>query len=154
MSEIYEMIPVSELKNKDVIALSVRAREYIRRLPWWKAITDEYLAWALCPIVEVFYFFVEPKRTDIDKELWGIVGDLPPAYIVCDSSDTWQEALDAYAFEMMKWVKAVRNGESVKNFIPVNVEPSEKYADMLESRLKFLLDEFVDKPIDTYPTDS
>ena len=93
MPEINKTIPVAELKNTDVIALSVRAREYIERSPGWKAITDEYLAWALCP--GIFYFLMEPKRPDIEKEMWMIVGDLSQAYIVGDSSDTWQEALDA-----------------------------------------------------------
>lgn len=85
--------------------------------------------------------------------MWVIVGDLPPAYIVCDNAHTWQEALDAYAVEMMEWVKAVKEGRSIEDVIPVNVPPTVEYADMLESRCNLIWELFVDVDPATLPTD-
>ncbi len=39
------------------------------------------------PIIGVF-FRLTPVRAEIDTELWIILGDVPPAYIVCDIAQT------------------------------------------------------------------
>ena len=75
--------------------------------------------------------------------LWVIVGDVPSAYLVCDSAPTWREALESYIFEMEKWVAAVRGGDSLGNVIPVGAEPTLEHAEMLATRLQFIRDEIL-----------
>jgi hypothetical protein len=147
------MIPVTHLRGSAVIELARRAHRFLSTFPWCAVITESYLAWALAPQTGVFFFRLVPARPDMDKELWVIVGDLPPAYIVCDNAQTWQEALDAYGVEMMRCVEAVRAGRSVQDLIPVNAPPTAQYADMLETRIKLIWELFVDVPPETLPTD-
>ena len=153
MLDTSDLIPFAELQSAEVIELSRRAEQFLSKQKWCKAITDSYLGWSLSPYIGVFYFRIDPITTQVDNEVWVIVGDLPPAYIVCDHAKNWQQALDAYGAEMMNWVKAVREGGSVSKMIPVNVEPTLEYAEMLESRINTIWEVFVDVPPETLPTD-
>jgi hypothetical protein len=153
MPDISSMHALDELQSPAVVELAERARAFLAQHPWCTKISEGYLAWALTPPVAVFFFRLVPARNDIDTELWVIVGDLPSAYIVCDNAQTWQEALDAYGVEMMKWVDAVRTGGSLAAIIPVNAPPTIEYANLLESRIKFIWEEFVDQAPETYPSE-
>ena len=75
--------------------------------------------------------------------LWVVVGDLPPAYLVCDGNPTWLEALEGYVFEMERWVAAVRNGGSFEDVIPVRAARTLEHADKLAGRLRFIRDEIL-----------
>lgn len=154
MPDLSAMIPVDELQSKAVIELARRAEKFLAGHAWCKAISERYLAWALAPQIGVFFFCILPAREGIDTELWVIVGDLPPAYIVCDNAHNWQEALDAYGVEMMRWVEAVHQGRSIEDLIPVNAEPTIENADMLEQRVKLIWELFVDVAPATLPTDT
>jgi hypothetical protein len=147
------MHPIAELINPDVVDLARRATHFLKRQKWCIDIKEGYLAWALSPIVGVFLVRLVPSRPEIDSELWVVVGDLPPAYLVCDAAENWRQALDAYGVEMMRWIDAVRAGKPLDNVIPVNVPPTLEYADKLEGRIKFLWEKIVDAPSDTYLTD-
>jgi hypothetical protein len=147
------MHPIGELIDPEAVELAERATRFLKQHRWCVGITEGYLAWSVSPIVGVFLFRLAPIRPEIDSELWVIVGDLPPAYIVCDAAESWQQALDAYGVEMMRWVDAVRADQPLNDVIPVDVPPTLKYADMLESRIKLLWERFVDMPSGTYPTD-
>jgi len=74
----------------------------------------------------------------VDRWLWTITGDVPPAYLVTDDARKPREALEGYVFEMRRWVRKVRAHEDLTDVIPVDVPPTEKYADLLESRLNFV----------------
>lgn len=154
MPDVSKMISVADLKGRKVIRLAREARKFLAGFSWCKTIDEQYLAWAIAPIVSVFFFRITPSRLEVDTELWVVVGDLPPAYLICDNAHTWQQALDAYGVEMMEWVKAVHAGKSVEKIIPVNVPPTQQYADMLESRIKTIWEKFVDVPPETLPTDT
>jgi hypothetical protein len=147
------MIPIADIHGSEVIGLAQEARTFLGKFRWCKQIVHEYLAWSVAPVVGVFFFEIIPARDDIDKELWVIVGDLPPAYLVCDNAQTWQEALDAYGCEMMRWVDAVRAGRSIEDLIPVNASPTLAYADMLQKRMEFLKEHLVDVSPETLPMD-
>lgn len=151
--DVATMIPVSDLRSPAVVELARRAERFLAGHRWCTAIAERYLAWALAPQAGVFFFRIIPASESVDRELWVIVGDLPPAYIVCDNAHDWQQALDAYEVEMMSWVGAVREGRSVADIIPVNVEPTPEHADMLESRVKLIWELFVDVPPETLPAD-
>jgi hypothetical protein len=73
-----------------------------------------------------------------DALLWVIVGDVPPAYLVTDATETPAEALEGYIEEMSKWVSAVESGQPIDDVIPVNVPPTTENAAMLKSRLERL----------------
>jgi len=148
-----EMIPVADLKSPGVIEMANRAERFLAGHRWCKRIVAGWLAWALVDKAAVFFFRLEPVRDGIDTELWVIVGDLPPAYLVCDNAHTWQKALDAYAVEMMDWVQAVRDGRGVEAVIPVNAPSTEEYADMLQRRCNLIWKLFVDVDPSTLPTD-
>ncbi len=83
-------------------------------------------------------FQITPRFEDVDECLWGIVGDLPPAYIVVEDNPTAADALDAYCSEMEAWVEAVEKGDSVEDMIPVNASATRDYAGQLKGRLQFL----------------
>src|SRR5262245_17713277 len=124
MPDTSTMVPFSEIGDEDEVALSQKAEAFLASQKWCKTITQRFLAWNLADKIGVFYFRLEPIREGIDNELWVIVGDLPPAYLVCDNAKDCLEALDAYGVEMMKWVKAVREGQSTSEVIPVNAPPT------------------------------
>jgi hypothetical protein len=147
------MYPLSKIRNDEVRNMALRAQRFLASHRWCAEITEGYLAWALADKCGVFFFRLIPSRPEVDRELWVIVGDIPPAYIVCDNARTWQEALDAYGVEMMKWVDAVREGQSVEGLIPVNAPATAEYAEMLCTRIEMIREMFVDVPPETMPTD-
>ncbi|TIU89708.1 MAG: hypothetical protein E5W03_03120 [Mesorhizobium sp.] len=67
-----------------------------------------------------------------------IVGDVPPAYLPADDATTPFEVLDSYIGALEEWVEAAREGKSVAELIPVNVDATPANAEMLAGRLKFL----------------
>ncbi len=81
--------------------------------------------------------------------LWVVVGDLPPAYLVCDGNPSWREALEGYVFEMERWVAAVRSGDPFENVIPVHAARTLEHADMLAERLRLIRDEILTREDDT-----
>jgi hypothetical protein len=105
-------------------------------------------------VIGVFLFEFEPARPGVDDRLWVVVGDLPPAYLVCDHASTWQEALGAYVDEMRRWVKAVQEGSGLEDVIPVNAAPTTEHAGLLETRLDFVEENFINVPLDSLDGDT
>jgi hypothetical protein len=134
------VIPAEQIRNPEVQELAQRASAFLLSHAWCRSVASVHLAWAVAGVVGVFQLKLVPARKDIDDTLWVIVGDLPPAYLVCDESPSWREALESYVYEMRKWVSAVRKGESVEDIIPVNVAPTLAWADELDDRLTFISD--------------
>ena len=139
-----EMTPVSAITDEDLRELSDEATAFITTFRWCRKVREGFLAFGVSGVIGVFLFRIEPALLGVDEALWVIVGDLPPAYLVCDDAPDWREALRGYIFEMRKWVEAVRSGGDLSDVIPVNVEPTRKHADMLASRIDFIQDHVVD----------
>jgi hypothetical protein len=59
----------------------------------------------------------------VDRWLWTITGDVPPAYLVTDDARKPREALEGYVFEMRRWVRKVRAHKDLTDVIPVDVPP-------------------------------
>jgi hypothetical protein len=118
--------------------LEQEARDFLLSFRWCSGIVNAYLGDEAAPYFGVFLFLIRPASQDVDRWLWVVVGDLPPAYLVCDDARTPREAVQAYVCEMSKWVAAVRNGLSLEEVIPVNAEPSIENADLLATRLSLL----------------
>ena len=149
-----ELKSIIEIKNEEVKQLANEAESFLRSHHWCQEIENGYLAWAIAGVIGVFLFDIAPSNSKIDKTLWVVTGDLPAAYLVTDEAKTWQEALDAYVYEMSRWVTAVREGDSLDEIIPVNVEPNIEHAEMLEGRLGFIQKRFIDVPSESIEGDS
>ena len=142
--DISRMTPVDLIEGESVIdknlltEMAAEARNFICSQEWCSHIDHQYLAYGVGGVVAVFLFEITPRSENVDKCLWGIVGDLPPAYIVVEDNPTPVDALDAYCSEMEGWVEAVEKGESIEDMIPVNAPATRDYAAQLKGRLQFL----------------
>jgi len=132
------MIAASEIKNPEVAEFAQRASSFLLSHTWCRSIVSVHLAWAVAGVLAVFQVKLVPTRKGVDDTLWVVVGDVPPAYLVCDEAPTWREALEGYVDEMRRWVSAARKGESLSDVIPVNVDPTLAWANELDSRLSFI----------------
>jgi hypothetical protein len=118
--------------------MAKEAHDFIATHKWCKQLDRQYLAYGIGGVVAVFLVQITPAVEDVDRCLWVIVGDLPPAYIVVEDNPTAADALDAYCSLMEEWVEAAKNGESVEELVPVNVIPSPEWAEQLGGRLTYL----------------
>ena len=123
--------------------MAEEAKQYLLSFNWCKAIQKGWFGWGVGGIVAVFLFEIDPENAAVDKVLWVIVGDLPPAYLVVNEISTPLDALKAYLALMQLWIATVRQGKSTEECIPVNSAPTPESADALEARLNFLEHEFL-----------
>ena len=138
-----KMTPIGQISSnsndpRSLKKFSDEAVIFLESHNWCKNIKNGYLDFGIDGILGVFYFEIETNSVNADNFLWVIIGDLPPAYIAINDCPNGYCALDAYVGEMQEWIKAVKNGQSVGDLIPVNVEPNLKNASLLENRLNFI----------------
>ena len=114
------------------------ARTYIESFAWHGKIVHVHFGIGIGGIYAVFLFELAPARQDVDRLLWVVVGDIPPAYLVTDRAPNAACALEAYIELMREWVAAAKAGEPVDKLIPVNVAPTKEWAEELGWRLDFL----------------
>ena len=114
------------------------ASRYLKSFSWCGQIVETYFGLGVGGIVAVFLFGVSPSEPDVDEWLWVVVGDVPPAYLVTDEAPNPACALKVYIGLMSEWVKAVHEGRPTDKLVPVNVDPTEEWANALEGRLDFL----------------
>ena len=139
-----QMTRVSDLTDKEQLELAREATEFLTGFRWCASVEESYLAFDIGYVLGVFLFRIEPRLVGVDDTLWVIVGDVPPAFLVCDDAPDWMGALRCYIYEMQRWVKAVRAGSALDGIIPVNVTPTQEHADMLFSRLGYIQDHILD----------
>ncbi|MDL2213830.1 hypothetical protein LJC29_07685 [Bacteroides sp. OttesenSCG-928-N06] len=146
------MIEINKIKESnddiehidEVLELSTEAQKYLSSFPWCNKILRGWLAKSWGYMLCVFYFEIEPKPLyGADNFLWIIVGDIPPAYIDIESAHNELEALEAYVYLMEEWINTFRQGKSIENCFPINIEPSEKYANMLSKRMEIVKTNFI-----------
>jgi hypothetical protein len=144
-----QLTPIDKLSGeteKDARLLREMAKEatqYLLSFSWCKAICKGWFGWGIGGIVAVFLFEIEPANENVDRLLWVIYGDIPPAYLVVDEFPTPLDALRTYIELMEEWIAAVREGTSIEDCIPVNMAPIRENADALETRLSFFKREFL-----------
>ena len=114
------------------------AKQYLLSFTWCKMIEESYLGALEPSCFAVFLFKIRPSTKEIDKWLWVVVGDIPPAYLVCDLAPNPISALNSYIFEMRRWVYAVENGLSTEELIPVTGPEMIETAKALASRLDLI----------------
>ena len=115
-----------------------RARTYISDQSWCRCVKK---VWAGRGLIGKFFSFlitIEPAYNYIPIEHWVIVGDIPTAYISIDGNFDAYSALIAYIGVMYDWVHAVRRNGDVSECFPVNVPPTQHWADELAGRLEFI----------------
>jgi hypothetical protein len=114
------------------------ARTFVTSFRWCRCLKKISFGLGVGGIVAVFLAKIEPAEADVDDELWVVVGDVPPAYLVTEESPDPKAALRAYIAEMRRWIRAVRAGRSTRELIPVNAPATREMAKRLEIRLDFL----------------
>ena len=119
------------------------ALSYIRSFTWCPPIKATYLAYGIGGIIAVFLVKFDEKIQGTDDCLWVIVGDLPSAYIVVEPQDSAREALERYCQLMDDWIKQVREKGDFKDAFPISVERTTVNADLLRSRVNFILDKII-----------
>jgi hypothetical protein len=154
MPDARKMIPIARIKNREVCKFGKRAQTFLLSHSWCRKIEKGYLAWAIAGVIGIFLFRLKSNHRGADSTLWVVVGDIPPAYLVCDDAENWQQALEVYTYEMSRWVRAVRAKRSVKHMIPVNVPPTQEHAKMLADRLRFIRKRFLSVSSNELSTDS
>ena len=124
------------------LVLEDEARAYLLRTGYWRRVERLECGLGVDGVFGVFLAEAEPAAPDVDREVWVVVGDLPPLYLVTDDIATPAEALAAYIGHRRAWVSAVRSNLSVADLAPVDVEPTKEWAAALATRLR-LLTEFL-----------
>lgn len=136
-----KMTPISEIATSEfeysaeLLSLAKEAEEFLISHSWCNKITDGFFDRGWGYILGVFFFVIEPDDKAIPTCFWVIVGDIPPAYIDVEDNPNGACAIDAYVLEMQKWIDHVKQHQPVTELIPVNVPPTEEYAEMLQSRI-------------------
>jgi hypothetical protein len=125
--------------------MAVNARAYITPFSWCPPIAEEYLGDGVGGIVAIFLFVFSRKIKSSDTQLWVVVGDVPSAYLVVESGDSPIDALNTYCGLMDDWIANVRaNGDGSEVF-PVTAARTKSNADSLETRLKFIREELIER---------
>lgn len=142
MTEIEKLSNIPIAEREEVLKLFVEATEYISSFTWCTKIKKGYLSnewgYRLC----VFYFEIEAVDK-ISDCIWVITGDLPPVHVNIQYASSPSQALECYVALMEDWIEHVKAGKPVVKCYPVQVEPIEKYANMLMQRTEKIKNYFI-----------
>src|ERR1051326_8071593 len=117
--EVMRLVPTEQMSGdgkKDTLLLKEmadEAREFLLSFKWCRNIRCSWFGWGVGEVCAVFFFEIIPRSKKIDRWLWVIVGDLPPAYLVIDASPTPLAALANYVDLMQKWIDAIKDRRPV-----------------------------------------
>src|SRR5688572_17976183 len=113
MSLVFGLVR-SELMQGETVAETESLRQYLaeaerflRSHGWCGEIVERYFGYGVPDVLAIFLIRIRPLQPHVDEDLWVIVGDVPPAYIVTEGNDTPRDALAGYVEEMNRWVEAV-----------------------------------------------
>jgi hypothetical protein len=140
------VIPLDKMFGEDdedaklLRVMASGAKSFLLSFPWCDRISEAYYGDGYGGIVAIFLFNIYSTRTDVDEWLWVVFGDVPPAYLVVDSSRTPSQALERYLEEISAWVKLAKKGRSSKYVIPAYVQATPENAADVEQRMQFLQD--------------
>ena len=138
------VVPIEEMEGCDddetqrLRKMEATARNFLGRFKWCVDIRELYFGDGIGDVVVVFLARITPTQPSIDEYLWIVVGDLPSAHLVTDDAHNPKEALEAYIWEMRKWVTLAKEGKSSRDVIPVNVPATPEWAERLQGRLDML----------------
>lgn len=115
-----------------------RANTYLDSFSWAGGRKKLWIADCIPGVIGIFLVELDPRGRNIDRCIWVVVGDLPPAYLSSVYAKSPWDALDGYLGEMRAWVEAVENNQSTDGLIPVNASPTPENVHALKSKLEFL----------------
>jgi|ERR1700690_6466 len=143
------VVPAEDMRGDDLQDTHLlnqdleEATRFLSKFKWCTKVVRRFFGFGAGGVVTVFLFEIVPSSPDVDPFLWVVAGDIPPAYLVTDDAPTPRQALGAYVEEMSTWVAAVREGRSVEDLIPVNVDATKENAESLAKRLEFISQELL-----------
>lgn len=105
---------------------------------WCKEVFEGYVGLGVGGVIGVFLFRILPAEVDLDEHVWVIRGDVPPAFLEAHELPTARAALEEYIHAMLLWAKAVEDGRSTDNLIPVNAPATRANARDLAKRMRFI----------------
>ena len=138
LTAIDAMVGEDDEETDQLRALYENAKVFIESFKWYGKIRNVYFGLGVADVIGVFLFELAPVSEDVDRFLWVIIGDVPPAYIVIDNAPNPACALKIYVAEMNGWADAVNAGKSIDQNIPVSGAPTKKNAASLKKRLAFI----------------
>ncbi len=124
------------------------ATSYISRFAWCRGICESYFGGGVAGIIGLFLFHIRPSKREVDKWVWVVVGDLPPAYLSGRKTLSPADAFRDYIRAMRHWANAVKEGNSIAELFPVDAPPVRENALNLEKRLKFLEEHIAPRLLD------
>jgi len=111
-------VPGKEEKGSDTLVK--RANEFLDGFAWAQRLKNLRVAHLVPGAFGLFVIELSPLSPGIDQYIWVVVGDLPPAYLSSEYTESPREALDGYMGEMQAWAEAVEKGKPIDVLIPVN----------------------------------
>ena len=122
-----------------ILGLYLDARGFLEEFKWCLSTKKCWYdkKYGIYEKLGVFLFEIEPIDDSVDDIIWVIVGDLPSVYLD-KSVTTGKEAIETYCELMQEWIDNVKNGKSLEECYPVEVEPTIENADLLNTRIAFL----------------
>lgn len=136
---------MSQPARNSASELASRARTFLASQPWCARVQQVTPIFVITGVLGVFRCTLLPSHPSADVMVWVVVGDVPPAYIVHEPGDSWQDALTGYVTEMRRWVAEVQAGRKPgDDIIPVDVVATPQNAEFLASRLDFIQSRLLD----------
>jgi len=130
--------PVESYDAEDCRDFVTDLQSYLAGFRWAPPTGRMWVGHCIPGVIGTFLIELKPLKADVDRFIWVIVGDLPPAYLSSVYAKTPREALSGYIGEMWAWVSAVEKNEPIDDLIPVNAPPTIQSASNLKARLEFL----------------
>jgi hypothetical protein len=118
--------------------LIAKADEFLDAFEWAKRTGRIWVGKCIPGVLGLFLLELDSPGPHVDKYVWIVVSDLPPAYLSSVYAKSPRSALDGYIGEMEAWIQAVKKGQPTNDLIPVNAPPTLQNAEALASRLAFL----------------
>ncbi|MES2737883.1 MAG: hypothetical protein V4672_16290 [Verrucomicrobiota bacterium] len=140
-TDAYQLAPFIEGDSPEdtklLRSMADEVRAYLSGFNWCPQIRNLFLTFGIGGVVGLYLVELEDKIGDQDGYLWVIVGDLPTAYLVADSTTPY-EVLETYGSLMTDWADAVESGRSLEDVFPVATKPTPENVINLRRRLLFL----------------
>lgn len=139
-----DSLPLSNEEDKEQkIVLAQEASQFLLVHKWCKEITNSWFCIGWGNMLAVFLFEIIPKGNNVDKLVWVITGDLPPAYIDTEGAKNGNEVIKCYVDLMEEWIYCVKNNLPTDDCYPIGVPSTMEYAEMLDSRIKIIKEEIL-----------